>query len=168
MVAPTRLCEICGRYLYPNTSINQNLKTGGYGIRPYETTEILLTPLSFRPKKNGPQKRSGHRRRSLPPANTGRAPSGMGGPCSHSPHWATKNLFPKRFLRSFFLKKATLRAAAPLPAPAGAHFISKNFRFWHCLALDGTVWHSNPYYNAGVNNKRAEIRPEIVRNRLFY
>ena len=35
---------------------NQNLKTGGYGIRPYETTEILLTLLSFRQKKNGPKK----------------------------------------------------------------------------------------------------------------
>ena len=58
-------------------------------------------------------KRNAHRKRSLPSANTGRAPSGMGDPCSHPLHWATKKPFPKRFLRSFFLKKTTLRAAAP-------------------------------------------------------
>ena len=119
MVAPT------GLGLYSNTPTNQNLKTGGYGIRPYETTRILLTPLSFRPKINGPRKERPREERSLPSANTGRAPSGMGGLCSHSLHWATKNLFPKRFLRSFFLKKATLRArrrpprrSAPRPQAA--------------------------------------------------
>ena len=86
MVAPT------GLGLYSNTPTNQNLKTGGYGIRPYETTGILLTLLSFRPKKNGPQKRNAYRRRSLPSANTGRAPSGMG-PAMFAPtQWGIKNL----------------------------------------------------------------------------
>ena len=65
------------------------------------------------PKDKWAHKRNAHSRRSLPSANTGRAPSEMGVLCSHSPHWPSKNLFPKRFLRSFFLKKATLRAAAP-------------------------------------------------------
>ena len=50
MVAPT------GLGLYPNAPINQNLKTGGYGIRPYETTGILLTLLSFAQRKMGPKK----------------------------------------------------------------------------------------------------------------
>ena len=68
---------------------------------------------SSRSKINGPRKERPREERSLPSANTGRAPSGMGGLCSHSPHWPPKNLFPKRFLRSFFLKKATLGAAAP-------------------------------------------------------
>ena len=111
MVAPT------GLGLYSSTPTNQNLKTGGYGIRPYETTRILLTPLSFRPKINGPHKERPREERSLPSANTGRAPSGMGDLCLHSSHWAIKNLFPKRFLRSFFLKKATLRARRRPPAP---------------------------------------------------
>ena len=110
MVAPT------GLGIYSNAPTNQNLKTGGYGIRPYETTGILLTLLSFRPKKNGPQKRNAHRRRSLPSANTGRAPSGAGTAMFAPTQWGIKNLFQKRFLRSFFLKKATLRAAAPPPA----------------------------------------------------
>ena len=84
-----------------NAPINQNLKN-----YPPPTTYP-------RPKINGPRKEKPREERSLPPANTGRAHSGMGGPCSHSPHWATKNLFPKRFWLGFFLKKATLRAAAP-------------------------------------------------------
>ena len=65
------------------------------------------------PKDKWAHKRNAHLKRSLPPANTGRAPSGMG-PAMFAPtQWGIKNLFPKRFLRSFFLKKATLRAAAP-------------------------------------------------------
>ena len=39
-------------------------------------------------------------------------------PCSHPPHGVPQKPFPKRFLRSFFLKKATLGAAAPLRAAA--------------------------------------------------
>ena len=81
---------------------NQNLKTGGYGIRPYETTGILLTLLSFCPKKNGPQKRNAHRRRSLPSANTGRAPSGMG-PAMFAPtQWGTPKTFPKKVFAELF------------------------------------------------------------------
>ena len=98
---------------------NQNLKMGGYGIRPYETTGILLTLLSFRPKKNGPQKRNAHRRRSLPSANTGRAPSGMG-PAMFAPsQWGIKNLFQKGFCGAFSLKKRPLRPQAP---PAKSKF----------------------------------------------
>ena len=96
---------------------NQNLKTGGYGIRPYETTGILLTLLSFRPKKNGPQKRNAHRRRSLPSANTGRAPSGMG-PAMFAPtQWGIKNLFQKGFCGAFSLKKRPLRPQAQTSPP---------------------------------------------------
>ena len=77
---------------------------GGYGIRPYETTEILLTLLSFRPKKNGPQKRNAHRRRSLPSVNTGRAPSGMGPTMFAPTQWGIKNLFQKGFCGAFSKK----------------------------------------------------------------
>ena len=107
MVAPT------GLGLYSNTPTNQNLKTGGYGIRPYETTGILLTLLSFRPKKNGPQKEAITADGLCPRQILGAPPQAREPPCSHPPHGVLQKPFPKRFLRSFFLKKAT-------PAPAGA------------------------------------------------
>jgi hypothetical protein len=85
------------------------LKTGGYGIRPYETTGILLTLLSFHPKKNGPKKRNALRRRSLPSANTGRAPSGMG-PAMFAPsQWGIKNLFQKGFCGAFSLTNCQVK-----------------------------------------------------------
>ena len=107
MVAPT------GLGLYSSTPINQNLKTGGYGIRPYETTRILLTPLSFRPKKNGPCEETPTADGLCPRQILGAPPPAWADHVRTHPIGKQKNLFPKWFLRSFFLKKAT-------PAPAGA------------------------------------------------
>ena len=92
---------------------NQNLKTGGYGIRPYETTEILLTPPSFRPKKNGPKKKKRPPQTVFAFGKYWARPLRNGLSMFALTPLGNKKPFPKRFLRSFFLKKATLGAAAP-------------------------------------------------------
>ena len=90
MVAPT------GFGLYSSAPINQNLKTGGYGIRPYETTEILLTLLSFRPKKNGPKKET--------PTTNGLCPRQiLGAPIKHKrPMFALPPLTKKTLSKKVF------------------------------------------------------------------
>ena len=96
-----------------------------------------------RPKKNGPRKERPREERSLPSANTGRAPSGMGGPCSHSPHWAQKNLFQKGFCGAFSLKKRP-------PAPAGAP---------KPLYIHLKLWYNRPHQGRCfyVNDKRQAV-----------
>ena len=74
----------------------------------------------------------------------GAPPQAREPPCSHPPHGVPQKPFPKRFLRSFFLKKATLRAAAP-PAPqrprarrrppAKSKFETKKSTIWNYRAL---------------------------------
>ena len=60
--------------------------------------------------------------------------------CSHPPHWAIKNLFQKRFLRSFFLKKATLApAGAPAPQRPYISKFSANFAFCSMKSLRGST-----------------------------
>ena len=108
--SPTGLCVDFELYLFPNSPINPNLKASPT-IHPFP-----------RPKKNGPTKETLPHKRSLPSANTGRAPSGMGVPCSHSLHWATKNLSQKGFCGAFSLKKRPLRPQAPPPAGAKTSF----------------------------------------------
>ena len=80
---------------------------------PLRNNGNFIDSAFFPPKEKWAPKRSDHRRRSLPSANTGRAPSGMG-PAMFAPsQWGIKNLFQKGFCGAFSLKKRPLRPQAP-------------------------------------------------------
>ena len=105
--SPTGLCVDFELYLFPNSPINPNLKASP-NIRALSRLKI-----------NGPPKRNATADGLCLRQILG-APPQAWEICVHPhPIGQQKKLFPKRFLRSFFLKKATLRAAAH-PAPAGA------------------------------------------------
>ena len=55
-----------------------------------------------RPKKNGPRKESPREERSLPSANTGRAPSGMGATMFAPTSLGDKKPFPKKVFAELF------------------------------------------------------------------
>ena len=85
--------------------------------------------LSSRPKINGPTKETLTANGLCPRQILGAPPPAREPPCSHPPHGVPRKPFPKRFLRSFFLKKATLAPAGALLArrrpPANSTFPKK-------------------------------------------
>ena len=126
------------------TPINQHLKTGGYGIRPYETTRILLTPLSFRPKINGPKKETPTADGLCHRQILGAPPQAWADHVRTPPIGRKKTFSQKGFCGAFSLKK---RPSAPQrPRPQAASPINQNLIHSHKSQSTHYKKFPNPLY----------------------